>query len=797
MHMKLLAAAFLLSGFGLGGSVLAQDDEEEENQPLAPATLDQITVTARKREESLQEVPFSIAAPTAEDLRQLGAQTLEDVAKNVAGFSIQNLGPGQSQVAIRGVSAGQIVRDQPGVKEQVGVYLDESVISLSLFTPELDLYDLNRVEVLRGPQGTLFGSGSLSGTVRYITNQPRLGEQEWSGEAVGSVMEDGGTGGALRAMVNAPMGDAAAFRGVAYYRQFNGFIDAVQPVGAADDVNDGDQQGLRVAFRFEPSEDVSVTPRLIYQEIDLDGFNRQDEYNILANPFTTTRPPVTLGEREQFTQLQEKFTDDFLLADLTVDWDLGNTVLTSVTSMTDREVLVVRDATQLTASITAQPDILGLPEPIFTISSPLNDATDVEVLTQEIRLASDTDSTFQWVAGLFYSDIERRYAQSLDVAGFEDATGIPTAGPRAGKDILFFSDIPYDFKQIAVFGEGTWLVNDRLSLTAGLRYFDFEEERVLNFDGLFADRTIGVPGRTTSDGISPRVMASYALNENVIFNGQVSEGFRLGGINDPLNAPLCSAEDLATFGNRPSFSDEELTNYEVGAKTTFWGGRGNFNVALYHMDIDDLQATLDAGTCSSRIVFNVPEARSRGIELELVGRPTDNFDFSISASFLDAELESTVTTTDAAGNTTIVGGIEEGNRLPTVPEEQFSASANYNWPLSGGWYGFVSGVYQHVGDRFTQIGDQAPGFGTIDLTITPIGDPSVDTFTFDPKLPSYDVVNLRGGVRNHQWEIALFVNNATDELALLSLDRERGGRARVGYVVNEPRTIGISASVFF
>src|SRR5438874_11005862 len=141
-----------------------------------------MVVTARKREETVQDVPISVAAPTESELRDRGAETLEDVAANVAGFTVQNLGPGQSQIAIRGVSSGQIVRDQPGVKEQVGVYLDESVISLSLFTPDIDLFDLNRVEVLRGPQGTLFGSGSESGTVRYISNQPKLKQQESVGE---------------------------------------------------------------------------------------------------------------------------------------------------------------------------------------------------------------------------------------------------------------------------------------------------------------------------------------------------------------------------------------------------------------------------------------------------------------------------------------------------------------------------------------------------------------------------------------------------------------------------------------
>ena len=156
---------------------------------------DLIIVTATKRASTVQDVPFSINAQTQEDIQRANANTIEDISRNVAGLAVQNLGPGQSQVSVRGVSAGQIVRDQPGVKEQVGVYLDELVISLSLFTPDLDLFDLNRVETLRGPQGTLFGSGSVGGTIRYITNQPRLGRTEGLVEANINHVADGEMGG--------------------------------------------------------------------------------------------------------------------------------------------------------------------------------------------------------------------------------------------------------------------------------------------------------------------------------------------------------------------------------------------------------------------------------------------------------------------------------------------------------------------------------------------------------------------------------------------------------------------------
>ncbi len=791
-------AGLVLSITTLGFPAFAQEAEEpqaDKEEEFAEV----ITVTARKREESLQDVPFSVVATTEEALRDRGVQTLEDVSANVAGFTVQNLGPGQSQVAMRGVSAGQIVRDQPGVKEQVGVYLDESVISLSLFTPDLDLFDMNRVEVLRGPQGTLFGSGSLSGTVRYISNQPEIGVSESFGEFSVDFIDDGDFGGTAKVAGNVPLGDNAAMRITAYFTGYGGYMDAVQPdLSVNEDVNSGDRVGLRWAFRFEPSDRVTVTPRVIYQEVTMDGWNRIDDYNILANPFTTTRPAVELGERQLFTQFEEPFTDEFLLADLNIEILFGDVLLTSVTSYTDRDVLVVRDATALTASITG--GSIGLPESIYTIDGPLDDATTAEVITQELRL-SGLKNQVQWVLGLFYSTTERDYGQSLLVSGFEAGTGIPTAGSfGAGTDVLFFSDLAYEFDQLAAFGELTYSVNDRFDLTGGLRWYDFEEDRVQTFDGIFADPGTTL-GASTADGVAPRLIASYQVNDGTQLNAQISKGFRLGGINDPLNVPLCTPQDLVTFGGRETWEDEELWNYEIGAKSTVMGGRGTFNIAAFYMDISDLQATVTAGSCSSRVVFNVPDARSSGVELEFAGAPNANFDFAISASYNDSELQSTLTSTDAAGNVTVVSGIQKGNRLPTVPELQFAAAATYQWQMSGDRLGFLTGVYQHVGSRFTQIGDQAAGFGTVNLLAfdpNNIGGPlTADTFTFNPELPAYDIVNLRLGVRSERWEAALFVNNATDERALLALDQERGTLARVGYLTNQPRTFGVSTRVKF
>jgi iron complex outermembrane receptor protein len=777
----------------------AEEKKKAEEQAAPAKVTEEMVVTARKREETVQDVPMSVAAPTESMLRDRGAETIEDVAANVAGFTVQNLGPGQSQVAMRGVSAGQIVRDQPGVKEQVGVYLDESVVSLSLFTPDIDLFDMSRIEVLRGPQGTLFGSGSLSGTVRYISNQPKLGAHETVGEFTLSSVGGGGPGGSLKAAVNAPLSDTAALRVAAYYTRYDGFINAVQPdLSVREDVNDGDRKGARVALRFEPDKRLAITPRVLYQEVKMNGWNRVDAFNILGNPFTTTRPKAFLDEREQFTQFEEPFTDKFLLADLNVSYDLGGKTLTSVTSVTDRDVLVVRDATALTASITG--GSIGLPANIYTLDAPLDDKTDAKAFTQELRLAGGVAKT-HWVAGIFYANTDRKYGQSLLVSGFENLSKIPTAGHfGAAKDVLFFSDLQYKFRQYAVFGEGTYAVNDRLDLTGGLRYYDFNESRRQAFDGIFADPGAS-RGKSKASGFAPRVMMGYKVSDDWRLNAQISKGFRLGGINDPLNAPLCTPADLVTFGGRDTWEDETLWNYEVGSKARVAGGRGSLNVAAFYADIENLQATVTAGSCSSRLIFNVPKARSAGAEVEFEIAPNDSFDFAISASHTDSKLRSTLTSTDAAGHVSVVAGIRSGARLPTVPENQLAAAATYHWRANQAWAGYVTGAYQHVGSRFTQIGDQDPGFGSVNLnSFAPnnIGGPfTQSTFTFNPELPAYDIVNVRFGVLRNQWDIALFINNVTDERALLALDQERGTRARVGYLTNMPRTYGISSRVTF
>jgi iron complex outermembrane receptor protein len=819
----LVAGAYTVAASMPGLRTVSQNVEVGSDQTvtldlvLQAVTLEAVTVTAMLREQELAKVPFSIAAPTEQALRLRGADNIEAVAANVAGFSVQNLGPGQSTVAMRGVSSGQIARDQPGVKEDVGAYLDDAPVSLSLFTPDLDLFDVSRVEVLRGPQGTLFGAGSLAGTVRYISAEPELGATHTFGEVGINRVSSGDAGNNAKLGFNVPVGAKSAFRIVGYSTDLAGWMDAVQPNRRVNrDVNGGNRTGGRLAWRFEPSARFSITPHLVYQKVRTGGWNRKDDFNILANPWTTTRPAITLGPRELFTQQEEPFNDEFFLGSVNLRYGLSSALsLTSITSFTSRNILVTRDGGALFASVIGAS--FGLPEDIYTLDAPFDDKTKSTVWTQELRLAGGKER-FTWLVGGFYSHNERHFGQDVIAIGFDTMAapilGAPngfTQGLRAPKDHLFWSDLNYDLSQGAVFGEATLAAGPKLDVTAGLRYYDFSEDRGLIFDGIVTNNNTGTAlvtdtGATKAHGVVPRFIASYKASEAVTVNLQAARGFRLGGINDPLNYPSCQGTDSATFAGRPTFKDEHVWNYEASVKSRVLGGRGSINVSAFYMGIEDLQLNVTAGSCSSRLVFNAPTARSQGLELEVAATPTPNVDLAFSAAFTDSKL----TSSDTTGGINVVAGIQSGNRLPGVPKIQLTGALTYGWNVTQGSRVSITGSFQHVGSRYTAIDDFGTGvclstasscpFGTVDMTkfeaeeggVTIGGPLTQDIYSFNPELPSYTLFNIRAGVRRSSWEVALFVNNLTDERALLALDRERGTRARVGFLTNQPRTVGVS-----
>jgi iron complex outermembrane receptor protein len=789
------ALAFATPSFAqTGQEAAAQTASEAPAQMYGP----EIIVTATKRASRVQDVPFSINAQTQADIQRANASTLEDISRNVAGLAVQNLGPGQSQVSIRGVSAGQIVRDQPGVKEQVGIYLDESVVSLSLFTPDFDLFDLNRVETLRGPQGTLFGSGSVGGTLRYITNQPKLGVVEGSAEVGVNTLSGGGMGYDGKAAVNVPIADTAALRLVAYETHYGGFIDAVGPAGGKN-VNDGNRFGTRVSLLWQPNEAIKITPRLVFQRATANGFNREEHYNFYDNQFTTSGGD-DLDKRTQYLKLREKFRDQTTLIDLTASYDFGPAELTSVTSKILRDILVSRDASALTGSVGISPLVgcCGVDPAIANLPSNLRDTTKLNQFTQELRLASTGSGPFQWVFGGFYSNVHRNYKQRLPTPGYDafiDAAlgaGVSAAVDNGFglTDNPYHANLPYVIKQKALFGEASYSFG-QIKATAGGRWYDFKETRDFISGGIFSNGDTRLGDKTSSNGFSPRGILSWEPTRYLSVNVQAAKGFRLGGINDPLNLGLCSPADVLVYGPfaAGTYKDETLWNYEAGVKYSRHGI--TFNSAVFHNDIKNLQVTVDAGSCSSRIVLNA-EGHTTGVEGEFSAHPLPGLDLSLAGSYIDSKFDKTVPDPTLADRT----GIRKGNRLPTVPKYQIAATATYGTRFSstGEWY--VNGSVQRVGSRFTQPGDQEASNQLFNFIFFDPATGAFGTSTQDfgsLKLKPYTLVNASLGLKwDSGLEIVGYVNNIFDVNPKLSLDRERGGRARLGYNIGQPRTIGLT-----
>ncbi len=762
--------------------------------------LGEVMVTATKRGLlSAQDVPFSLNVQSEEDLKRLNTTDIEDLSRNVAGLSIQNLGPGQSVVNVRGISSGQIVRDQPGVKEQVGIYLDETPVSLSLFTPDLDLFDVRRVETLRGPQGTLFGAGSIGGAVRYITNQPLLNIAESRSEVDLNTVDGGSTGGSFRTAFNVPLTDNAAARLVTYVTKYGGFIDAIRETGIEDkDVNDGSRYGGRLALLIQPVDNLSITPRVLYQNVDMNGFNRQEIFNLFANHFSEdTLVPGRIGERQQFLLSDEAFEDETLILDNVVDWSLDDLFRVSYSaSYIKRDILVRRDSTALDASFILD-YYVNDGEDLGVASGYLDDVTDMTQMTHELHFSSNNESALQWITGVFYSDIERDYGQLFIYPGIDAYTEMSvTFNEVVLRDVTYVSSLTYDISQVALFGEATYALSDSIALTSGLRWYRWEEERTFKAETNDADPSTG-DDKTKSDGFSPRFIIRYDLSPQFTVNAQASKGFRLGGVNDPLNVVLCQGRDVETFGGFQDYEDETLWNYEVGFKSLFNDGSIGLNAAAFYTDIENLQVTLEAGTCSSRVSYNVPESHTLGAELELRAYLMDSLLLTFAGSYVEAEFDSTVQ--DANNN--VLEGLRKGNRIPSVPDWQLSASATYTFPgLLRSGESYISASWQFVGEQITQPKDQEDvpfPAGELYTGITGGAFASdVDLREF-LELDAYHLVNVSAGLMYDDLEFVLYVNNITDENAKLSVDRERGGSARLAYHVGQPRTFGVTARMAF
>lgn len=618
-------------------SAFAQSDEPD----------DRIIVTATKREADIQEVPLSVRALTGDELNRIGAVDLDSYIKTVPGVSLNENGPGQNGVIVRGLSAVS------GRASPVGYYIDEVSQSQNQQS-DLELYDIESVQVLRGPQGTLFGEGSIGGTILIRTNQPKLNEFEASADIEGSLQTEGGEGFATHGMVNIPvLQDAVALRIVGYHRDDAGWIDNI--LSGNDDVNTLERTGVRGALLIQPTDALSLTLSGYYQEMITGALQTQD-------------PLFGEGRFEAASPVDGVSVQDIQQYSGRIEYDLGFADLTSTTAYYEREQRLDEVISDFVATG-------GFSNNGNFIRRENDEPT--HIFNHETRLVSSGDNRFDWLLGVYHS----RRTQSFDQT-FTDVLA-PTG--FAGVQFLGENMI----RQIGIFGEASYELIDSLDVTVGLRYYrekySFEGAEI--FPG--APVTDLSPPDGSDSAFSPKVAISYSPTDNLNFYGLVTRGFRAGGHtgNPPGLAP-------------DTFSPDSNWNYEIGAKTVFFDGRLVANIAAYYIDWQDLQVSdqFFNPTLMQNVNFisNAGSAESKGFELDVFAEPIDDLTINVGVGYVDATLTEDVPSLDGFA----------GDRLGDTPDWNISVDAQYEFDIVGDYRGFIGSGYQHIGeaaDNFTAV----------------------------------------------------------------------------------------------
>lgn len=702
------------------------------------STLEEIVVTAQKRAENLQDVPVSVSVIDAEHLERLAAKQLADFAGYMPGVNVATGGsPGQTSVTLRGIAP-------VGPGAVVGTYIDDTPLGSSanfaratVFALDLMPYDVQRVEVLRGPQGTLYGAGSMGGLLKYVLREPNPEEIELeAGVDVLDIRGAGDPGWGLRGAVNLPLGDTLAFRASAFNRETPGYIDNVDT--GEDDVNEITQNGGRAALLWRPGADLSVKLGGLWQRVD------SDSNGTMTLMLTGMDPPTgtpAFGDLNSTLALPEKFEKEVDYYSLTVDWDLGWASLTSASSYSDTHTVQQTDATE----------VFGALYPLLTggaIPAGLNDfvlTMDLSKWTQEFRLASPTDGRVEWLLGAYYTDEE---SKNLQESFAFDAGGqpIPPFSPY-----FAFASLPSEYRELAIFGAVTVKLTDRFDITAGLRWADNEQEfRQISGGAILPDADD--PGESSENVLTYMVSPRLHLSDDTMIYARVASGYRPGGPNVILPG----------FGIPPQVDADELTNYELGVKSRLWDSRALLNVSVFFIDWSDIQQAQSFGGVSG--LANAGDAESKGFELESALYASDALRLGLNAAYTDATLTSNPPGLD---NTL-------GAQLPNVPEWSGSFTLDYDFTL---------GVREaHVGAGWRYVGEQQSQVVT-------------DSGNLSFRRPSYDVLDLNADLRFDRFTVRVFATNLTDERAYTGGGTVVNGLnipIRIDANVLQPRTVGVS-----
>lgn len=708
----------------------ASQAEESGNAP----TLSEVTVTATRREQSLHAVNASVTALTGEDLRNSGIHDLDGVLGRIPGLSFTNDGFPGYRITLRGITGGTIAEARP----LSAFYLDETPMMTLAGTaaavayggPRVQAIDLERLEVNRGPQGTLFGTSAMGGAVRMITHRPDVTRMTWNSTAGFSSTARGGDNMELDATLNLPLAsERAAVRISGFYREVGGFTDNI--ARSVRDVDAAEISGGRLALLWNASPKLTLQASVHRQQRTMDGLSAAD---VAAGPYSQERWSV------------ERDDETWWLFNLTLDYELPGAQLRSITSYLDRQPDYAFDITAFIERVS------GVFNPTW------NQFDDrVRDVIQEIRLVSQNESRIAWLAGVYYQSQDRWLDNEVPSPGFDALTG-GLAASFGYPDTLGLAQLDAALGQRALYGEASLALAPHWEVTAGARWFRFDLDVEDVGDGLFNGGRTVLTGSSREEGVTPRFGIAYRPGDRLHIFLNAAQGFRPGGFNQFTDEliELCAdeLEQLGYTGAPPPFESDSLWNYEVGARIRGPTGRFSLDGALYYIDWDEMQ-TLKVLNCGLGIAENAGHAVSKGVELQLQWRPTGTLDLDFALAYTNAKL---------AEDAPNVSG-EKGEAIPTVARWMGNIRARQRFDLSNRWQGFVQAEYQYVDSTWNDF-DQA-------IRI---------------RVPSRQLVNLRVGLEAGRWSLEVFADNALDERAVLTHSNNIAGNWQV---IAPPRTIGV------
>lgn len=774
-----LAVPLLMHGLAWAQSSdnqAAQAPDSAASAPVADApsvvpsksVLQEVIVTAERRGSTVQKTPISMTAVSGAVLQEKGITSAAAVARETAGVSIKSGGGGQTEFVMRGMASAN-----GGVAGTTGVYLDE----VSVATPttaatgkigiDPDLYDLARVEILRGPQGTLYGAGSMGGTIKLVPMEPEMNRFSGSAQIQGSRTASGGSNGSVSAALNVPLSkDVAALRVVATRRHNSGWLDRVvvpdMPVpdstvtGSYYDaprgnvkaslaskvyknVNDEDISQVRISAVLKPATGLTITPFVLYQESKYGGASSYD-----AVP----------GDQAHYQpyDIAEPFKFAVSLASVKVNYELEGATFTSVTSVSKQRISQAQDTTEVgfqlvadAAGLTSWKPALGGLGPIDSV-----ERNPTEQVTQEFRFASKVAGPLQWIAGAYFGRFKSTYLAQISA---------PEGTPVIGTDIFYGGSLGGSRRQVALFGNASYQLTTALKVTAGARAFRISD----NFDGYdFGLFGSGRPAETSSGsnkGVNPMLNLSYTLAQDSLVYSTASKGFREG--SSQRGVPSVCAADLAALGKTeaPSHYDPDTVwNYEFGSKNRFFNKQVTFNAAVYQLDWERVQKGIYLPTCGFVYTDNAGSAKVRGVELEMGARIVDGLEFEQSIGYTHARYSSD----------NVASATKNGDLLEGVPTWNAASSLRY---------------YKQVSEDYSFIGR---------ISAVYVGK-FIDHSSAKGEFGNYTLVNLRLGLEADMWSVALYANNLTNKFARLGYQKTLSSvsNATDRIVMERPRTIGL------